>query len=116
MRSSSSTYIFVGVLIFAATYQILNQPRFPNIPTDQFDVSGQSPFEQKSDPLSIYKDESRLRDDDLAPANVNPEELAIATDKTPPEDRTKPPTNQSPDQKDVKQNLSYLAYYAYSEV
>ena len=116
MRSSSSTYIFVGVLIFAATYQILNQPRFPNIPTDQFDVSEQSPFEQKSDPLPSYKDESRLREDDLAPANVNHEELAIATDKTPPEDRNQSPPNESSDLKDVKQNLSYLADYAYSEV
>jgi hypothetical protein len=106
MRPSSLIYILLGVLIFAATYRILIQPPFPNLPSDQFDVSG--PFEQKSDPLPIYKDEPRLQGGDLVPANVNPDELAIAKDKAQLEDATK--------LKDVKQNFSYLAYYAYSEV
>ena len=114
MRPSSLIYILLGVLIFAATYRILIQPPFPNLPSDQFDVSG--PFEQKSDPLPIYKDEPRLKDGDVVPANVNPDELAIAKDKAQLEDATKPPTYQSSDLKDVKQNFSYLAYYAYSEV
>jgi hypothetical protein len=116
MRPSSLIYILLGVLIFAATYRILIQPPFPNLPSDQFDISRSYPFEQKSDPLPIYKDEPRLQDGDLAPANVNPDELAIATDKAQLEDGTKPPTNHSSDQKDARQNLSYLAYYAYSEV
>ena len=93
MRPSSLTYIFLGVLIFAATYRILNQPRFPNIPTDQFDVSGQSSFEQKSDPLPIYKDEAPLQHGDVAPANVNPDELTIARDKVQAEDRNQSPPN-----------------------
>jgi hypothetical protein len=119
MRPSSLAYILpglLGVLTIAATYRILNQSPFPKIPTDQFDVSGQHPFEQKSDPLQIYKDESRLQDGDVAPANVNPDELTIAKDKVQPEDRNQSPPNQSSDLKDIKQNLSYLAYYAYSEV
>ena len=115
MRPSSLAYILLGVLIFSATYRILNQSPFPNIPTD-LDASEQHPFEQKSDPLPIYKDESRLQDRDVAPANMNPDELAIAKDKAQPEDRNEPPTNQSSDLKDAKQNLSHLAYYAYSEV
>src|SRR4029077_4575043 len=92
MRSSSLAYILLGVLIFSATYRILNQSPFPNIPTD-LDASEQHPFEQKSDPLPIYKDESRLQDRDVAPANVNPDELAIARDKAQLEDRNEPPTN-----------------------
>jgi hypothetical protein len=116
MRPSSLAYILLGVLIFSATYRILNQSPFPNIPTD-LDASEQHPFEQKSDPLPIYKDEPRLQDGDLAPTNVNPDELAIAKDKAQLEDGTKPPTNQPSELKDAKQqNLSYLAYYAYSEV
>ena len=47
---------------------------------------------------------------------MNPDELAIAKDKAQLEDRNEPPTNQSSDLKDAKQNLAYLAYYAYSEV
>src|SRR6202007_3118703 len=67
-------------------------------------------------PVPTYKDEARLQDGDVAPANVNSDEAAIANDKVQPEDRNQPPTNQSSGPKDVKQNLSYLAYYAYSEV
>jgi hypothetical protein len=115
MRPSSFTYILLGVLIFAATYRILNQPPFPNLPPDQFEVSGQYPSEQKSDPLPIYKDEPRLQDGDLVPANVNPDEPPIVKDEAKLEDRN-PLTDQSSDLKDAKQNLSYLAYYAYSEV
>jgi hypothetical protein len=113
----SLLYILLGVLIIAATHRILNQSPFPNIPPDQFDVSRMHPFDQKSDPLPIYKDESRLQGDNLAPANANPDELAIATDKAQLEDRNDvTPTNQSSDPRAAKKNLSYLAYYAYSEV
>ena len=66
MRLSSLAYILLGVLTIAATYRILNRSPIPNLPTDQFDVSGRHPFEQKSDPLPIYKDESRLQDGDVA--------------------------------------------------
>src|SRR5262249_16857060 len=102
-------YILVGVLIFAS-YQILNQPRFPNLPPDQFDVSGQS----KSDPPSIYKDESRSQDGDVVPANLNTDE-STAKDEAQP-DGNLLATNQSFDPRAAKKNLSYLAYYAYSEV
>jgi hypothetical protein len=127
MRPSSLIYILAGVLIFAS-YQILNQPRFPNLPPDQSDVSRQS----KSDPLSTYKDDSRSQDGDVMPATDEPtakddaqldanlaatnQSSQTGKDEAQLEDRNEPPTNQSSDLKDVKQNLSYLAYYAYSEV
>ncbi len=128
MRPSSFAYIFVGVLIFTASCRILNQPRFPNLPADQFDVSEQS----KSDPLPIYKDESQ--DGDVVPANLNTGEPTAkddaplngnlpATNQSSPTakneaqpDGNLPATNQSSDPKDARQNFSYLAYYAYSEV
>jgi hypothetical protein len=89
-----------------------NQPSLSNLPPDQVDVSGQ----QKSDPLPIFRDESLLQDGDLAPASVNLDDTAIAKDKAQLDDRTTPPAKQSSNLKDAKQNLSYLAYYAYSEV
>jgi hypothetical protein len=116
MQPSSLTYILLGALIFAATYRILGQSPFPNLPPDQFDVSRTYPFEQKSDPLPIYKDEQRLHHGDLVPANVSPDEPAIAKDKVQLEDRKQSPTDQSSDLTDAKKNFSYLAYYAYSEV
>ncbi len=118
MRPSSLTYILFGVLIIAATYWILDQSPFPYLSPDKFDVSRTYPPEQKSDPLPIYKDESRLQTGDLAPANANPDQQpAIAADKLQLEDRNDvTPTNQPSDPKDARQNLSYLGYYAYSEV
>jgi hypothetical protein len=115
MRPSSLTYILLGILIIAATYRIFNHSPFPNLPPDQLDVSRTYPPEQKPDPLPIHKDEQGLQDSDRALANVKPDELAIAKDKAQP-DGNVPATNQSSDLKDAKQNLSYLAYYAYSEV
>jgi transglycosylase-like protein with SLT domain len=129
MRPSLLIYILVGVPIFAS-YQILNQPRFPNLPSDQFDGSRQS----KSDPPPIYKDESRSQDGDVVPADLNTEESTAKDEAR--LDANQPSTDQSsrtakdeaqPDgnllainrssaPKDAKQNLSYLAYYAYSEV
>ncbi len=116
MRPLSLTYILLGVLIIAATYWILNQSPFSNLPPDKFDVSRTYSPEQKFDPPAIYKDESRLQEGDLAPANANPDELSVHEDKAQPDDAAKPPINQSADLKDAKQNFSYLAYYAYSEV
>src|SRR5215831_4176800 len=129
MRPSSLIYILVGVLMFAS-YQILNQPRFPNLPPDQFDVSGQP----KSDPQLIYKDESRSQNGDVVPANLNTDESTAkdeaqldanlpvtnqssetAKDEAQP-DGNLLATNQSSDPRAAKKNLSYLAYYAYSEV
>jgi transglycosylase-like protein with SLT domain len=116
MRFSSLTYILLGVLVIAATYRILNQSPFPIPSPDQIDVSRMHSFEQKTDPLPIYKDKPRLDDADLARSNANPDEPAIATDKAQPEDRNDvTPTNQSSDPP-AKENLSYLADYAYSEV
>jgi hypothetical protein len=57
-----------------------------------------------------------LHHGDLVPANVNPDEPAITKDEVQPEDRNQSPTNQFSDLKDAKENFSYLAYYAYSEV
>src|SRR5215470_3477093 len=116
MRPWPLTYILLGVLIISATYRILNQSPFPNLPPDQFDVSRTYPLEQKSDPLPAYRDEQGLHHGDLVPANVNPDEPTIAKDKVQLEDRNQPLTDQSSDLKDAKQNFSYLAYYAYSEV
>jgi hypothetical protein len=126
MRPWSLIYILVvGVLTFA-TYRILNQPQFPNLSPDQSDLSGQS----RPDPAPMYTDESSLRDGDPPAANLNTDEPTAkdeaqlngdlpatnpaAKDQAQP-DGNVPATNQS-SEKDAKQNLSYLAYYAYSEV
>jgi hypothetical protein len=101
MRPSSLGYILLGVLVFAATYRILNEPPFPKLPSE-YDPSRAYLFEQKSGPLPTYKDESRLQDGDLAPANVNSDELATVEDKAQLEDRNQSPTNQPSDLKDVK--------------
>lgn len=116
MRSSSLTHILLGALIVAATCRILNQSLFLNLPPDQFQVSRTYPFEQKSGPLPVYRDEQRLHHGDLVPANVNPGEPAIAKDKVRLDDRNQSSTDRSSDLTGAKESFSYLAYYAYSEV
>src|SRR5262249_37679731 len=88
MRPSSLIYILVGVLIFAS-YQILNQPRFPNLPPDQFDVSGQS----KPDPPSIKKDEPLPQDSEEVPENLNTNKPTTKDEAQ--QDGNLPATNQS---------------------
>jgi hypothetical protein len=63
------------------------------------------------DELAIAKDKAQLEDRNQSPTN-QPSDL----EDVKLEDRNQSPTNQSSDLKDVKRNLSYLAYYAYSEV
>jgi hypothetical protein len=126
MRPSSLIYILVvGVLTFAS-YRIVNQPQFPSLSPDQSDLYGQS----RPHPTPMHTDESSLRDGDPLAANLNTDEPTAkdeaqlnadlpatnptAKDEAQP-DGNVPDTNQS-SEKDAKQNLSYLAYYAYSEV
>jgi hypothetical protein len=79
--------------------------------------SGQVILPTKTGRLEAAVDVPHLQTGDLAFANANPDEQpAIATDKLQLEDRNEPPTNQPSDPKGARQNLSYLGYYAYSEV
>jgi hypothetical protein len=77
--------------------------------------SERHPADEPSDRSSLTKDEARL-EVDSAPADLTPDHLPIAQDQARSEDAaaTEPVEVSSPN--DTKQNLSWLHYYAYSEL
>jgi hypothetical protein len=89
------------------------------LPTGSPGASEQSerhPLDQKPEQPLTYKDEARLQDIDLAPAGLEPDQLPNAQKEARLEDATGAATVEYSELNDAKQNLSYLAYYAYSEV
>jgi hypothetical protein len=72
--------------------------------------------EQKPEQPLTYKDEGPLHDLDLAAAGLEPDQLPNAQKEARLEDAAGTVTIEHSELNDTKQNLSYLAYYAYSEV
>jgi hypothetical protein len=80
------------------------------------DESKPQPLDQKSDGPLIAKDEARLHESDSAPAVLKPDQLPVAQDHASLEDAAGTGVIDLSNSNYVKQNLSYLAYYAYSEL
>ena len=89
MRTCWWACICVGVLTCSAAYQHFKQPSLPSGP---------------------------LHDVDSAAAGLEPDQLPNAQKEARLEDAAGTVTIEHSELNDTKQNLSYLAYYAYSEV
>ncbi len=121
MRVSHFAYILVAGTTFAGTYLLLNaEAQLPNSPPDQFQKIEEFSPAEKSDPFPGEKDEARLQEND-ALAGDHPTDLLSARqdrdDHSP--DLILPRQDLEDHSRDLmppKQNLSYLTYYAYSEV
>ena len=117
MRISWWTCIFMGVLTCSVAYPQFNQSL---LPTASPGVSGQSerhPLNQKAEQPLPSKDQARLPDADSVPAGLEPEQAPnAARQEARLEDPSSPGTSEDSEPSDTKQNLSYLAYYAYSEL
>ncbi len=121
MRVSHFAYILVAITTFAATYLLLSaEMQLPNSPADQLQKRDEFPIVEKSDSFSVGKDEARLQEDvTLAgdhSADVIPPKQELgdhSADLMPPRPG---PDDHSADVMPPKQDLSYLTYYAYSEV
>jgi hypothetical protein len=72
--------------------------------------------EQKPEQPLTYKDEGPLHDVDSAAAGLERDQLPNAQKEARLEDAAGTVTIEHSELNDTKQNLSYLAYYAYSEV
>jgi len=121
MRASWWATIFVAVLTCSVAIQYFHRPSLPSGTVGQsagFDVA---PLEQQPGLSVVYKDETRLDQGPVqetasgTPAS-QPDRLPDAQNETHLEDATGSITIAHPERNDTKQNLSYLAYYAYSEV
>jgi hypothetical protein len=117
MRASWWACMFMGgFLTCLVAYQHSNQP---SLPTGSPEVSGQSerhPLDQKPEQPLAYKDEARLQDVDSAPAGLKSDQPSNAQEEARLEDAISTGAIGHSEPNDTKQNLSYLAYYAYSEL
>ena len=88
------------------------------MPTGSVGASEQSErhaIEQKPEQPLTYKNEGPLHDVDSAPVVLEPNQLPNAQKEARLEDAARSGTIKRSELNDTKQNLSYLAYYAYSE-
>jgi len=115
MRTCWWACICVGVLTCSIVYQ-LEQPSFPigSVATpEQFE---RYTLEQKTEQPLTFKDDEPLHTVDSAPAGLQPDQLPNAQKEARLEDPASTGTITRSELNDTKQNLSYLAYYAYSEL
>src|SRR3954466_16223595 len=104
MRTSWWAYVFVGVLTCSAAYQHFDRRALATA------SSGAS-----EQPLT-HKDEARLQEVDSALAGLEPAQLPNVQKEARLEDTTGAVTVKYSELNEPKQNLSYLAYYVYSEL
>ena len=116
MRTCWWACICVGVLTYSAAYQHFKQPSLPTGSVGASEQSERHAVEQKPEQPLTYKDEGPLHDVDSAAAGLEPDQLPNAQKEARLEDAAGTGTIEYSELNDTKQNLSYLAYYAYSEV
>ena len=106
MRISWWACIFVGVLTCSAAYFHFNQPLLPTESVGAAKQSDRPPFDQKPGQPFAHTDGSRLE----------PDQLTHAQKEARLEDATGSITTEYSELNEPTQNLSYLTYYAYSEL
>jgi len=121
MRVSHFAYIVVAITTFVfATYLLLNdEAQLPNSPLDQLQKIEEFPLPEKSDRAPVRKEEARLQEDDFLVNDHSPDLMPSKQDHDQSPDLIRPKQDlddHSADLMSPKQNLSYLTYYAYSEV
>jgi hypothetical protein len=106
----------MGVLTCSVAYPQFQSPVPTGAPGGP-EQSERRPPEKNSEQLLTYKkDESRLPEDDSVPAALKPDPLPSAQQEARLQDPATPSTIESFEPNAAKKNLSYLAYYAYSEI
>ena len=116
MRISWWACIFAGVLTCSAAYLQFKQP---SLPTESVGASGRSErhsLDQNPGQPITSKDEARLQDVDLGPAGSAPDRLPNTRKEARLEDATGVGTAAPSELNEPKPDLSYLTYYAYSEL
>lgn len=116
MRPAWWAYILLVVLTCSVTYQLLAQPLLLGRSLGLSDASERPRLDQKSDRPLIYQIDARLQDIPSSAADSKADRLPLAKDQSRPEDAAGTAANEVSDPNPANQNLSYLAYYAYSEL
>jgi hypothetical protein len=126
-------FLLIAVLTCAVTYQLTNWSSWPTQSPVVADEPDPQPLDQKSGQLLTNKDEARLQEDGSSAAVVKRDELPVAQDQVsrqdaagnelpfaqepaPPEEASVTGAIELAAPSETKQNLSWLAYYAYGEI
>ncbi len=115
MRSAWWACILLGVLTCLLSDSFLKEPSLPNLSSGVPDKVEWRPLDHHSEQLLLHKDEALLQAVDPAPADLRPDPLPITQDQQ----RLHAGGTRSIEfagPNDTRQNLSYLAFYAYSEL
>jgi hypothetical protein len=118
MRTSWWACIFAGVLACWAAYYHFNQSYLPAGSPRASEESERRPLEQNPGLPVVDKDEMRLPDNnsDSATADSAPDQLRHTQNEARLEDGASTSAVERAELSEPKQNLSWLAYYAYSEL
>ena len=116
MRPSWWAVILVAILTCSVAYQLTSWSRFPNQSLGLSDEPKSQPLDQKPVQPLIDKDEARLPDSDSSAAVLQPDPSLAAQDHAPPEEVAGAGANELSNANPINQDLSYLFYYAYSEL
>jgi hypothetical protein len=117
MRPAWWAGTFLVVLTCSVTYQLSSQPLLLDQPSGVSNGPEQPPLDQKSDRPLVYKDEARLPPDAPSdPAASKSDRLPMAQHQARLEDAAGAAPVEPSEPNSAKRNLSYLAYYAYSEL
>ena len=108
--------MFLGVLICSTAYLHFNQPSLPTASPGASEQSERPPLDQKPEQALASKDERRLQEVDPAPARLEPDQLPNVQKESRLEDAADSAVIEHSEPNEPKQNLSWLAYYAYSEL
>jgi hypothetical protein len=116
MRPWWWAFILVGILTFSVTYQLTSWSRFPSQSLSLSDEPKSQSLDQKSDQRVVDKDAVRLPDLNSSAAAVQPDPALAVQGHAPAEDAAGTDANELSNTNPLNQDLSYLAYYAYSEL
>ena len=117
MRISWWACIFVGVLALStAAYLHFSQPSLQTATPGASEQPERPPLDQKPEQALASKDERRLQEVDPAPARLEPDQLPNVQKESRLEDAADSAAIEHSEPNEPKKNLSWLAYYAYSEL
>jgi hypothetical protein len=116
MRTAWWACTFIVLLTSAVAYELSSQPLLPDRSSGVSSESERPPVDQKSDRPFVHTDEARLQDAPSAPPDSESDRRPIAQEQARLEDPTGIASVERSEPNRASQNLSYLAYYAYSEL
>jgi hypothetical protein len=116
MRPWLWAFILGAVVTCAVTYQLNNWSSWPDQSPVVAGESNPQPLDQKSAPPLTKKDEARIQERDSSDAVLKSDELPVAQEPAPAEEVPVTGAIELAAPSEIKQNLSWLAYYAYSEL